>query len=109
MRIAIVGAGAVGLWLGSYLSAFADVCYVTRREQQAKCITANGIRLIKEDGTQIETDGKAVSLQAALQMDPFSYDLVVVTVKQHQLESVMEWLENGLTAETPILFLMNGM
>ena len=53
MDVVIVGAGSVGLLLGSYLSESGlEVTMVVRREEQASALNKNGIRRVNEDGSE---------------------------------------------------------
>ncbi|MDO8224873.1 2-dehydropantoate 2-reductase [Bacillus cabrialesii] len=100
MKIGIIGGGSVGLLCAYYLSLHHDVTVVTRRKEQAAAIQSEGIRLYK-GGKEFSADCSAgTSINSG-------FDLLVVTVKQHQLQSVFPLLER--VAKTNILFLQNGM
>ncbi|PJY98770.1 2-dehydropantoate 2-reductase [Bacillus vallismortis] len=100
MKIGIIGGGSVGLLCAYYLSLHHEVTVVTRREEQAAAIQSEGVRLNK-GGEEFSTDCNA---DTSLNSD---FDLLVVTVKQHQLQSVFSLLER--VGKTNILFLQNGM
>ncbi|AFI28191.1 MULTISPECIES: 2-dehydropantoate 2-reductase [unclassified Bacillus (in: firmicutes)] len=100
MKIAIIGGGSVGLLCAYYLSLDHDVTVVTRRQEQAAAIQSEGIRLYK-GGEEFSADCNA---DTRINSD---FDLLVVTVKQHQLQSVFPSLER--IGKTNILFLQNGM
>ncbi|MCO4850938.1 2-dehydropantoate 2-reductase [Bacillus vallismortis] len=100
MKIGIIGGGSVGLLCAYYLSLYHDVTVVTRREEQAAAIRSEGIRLDK-DGEEFSADCNADTCMSS------DFDLLVVTVKQHQLQSVFPLLER--IGKTNILFLQNGM
>ncbi|WP_426982682.1 2-dehydropantoate 2-reductase [Bacillus cabrialesii] len=100
MKIGIIGGGSVGLLCAYYLSLHHDVTVVTRRKEQAAAIQSEGIRLYK-GGKEFSADCSAgTSINSG-------FDLLVVTVKQHQLQSVFPSLER--IGKTNILFLQNGM
>ncbi|MBU2659236.1 2-dehydropantoate 2-reductase [Bacillus cabrialesii] len=100
MKIGIIGGGSVGLLCAYYLSLHHDVTVVTRRKEQAAAIQSEGIRLYK-GGKEFSADCSAdTSINSG-------FDLLVVTVKQHQVQSVFPLLER--VAKTNILFLQNGM
>ena len=65
MKIAVVGAGAIGGYLGAKLArAGEDVTFIARNRNLA-AINANGFRLINEDGsTQHATNVRAVQAMA---------------------------------------------
>lgn len=73
---------------------------MTRRKEQAAAIQSEGIRLYK-GGEEFSAD---CSADTSINSD---FDLLVVTVKQHQLQSVFPLLER--IGKTNILFLQNGM
>ncbi|MEG7378448.1 2-dehydropantoate 2-reductase [Bacillus subtilis] len=100
MKIGIIGGGSVGLLCAYYLSLYHEVTVVTRREEQAAAIQSEGIQLDK-DGEEFSAD---CSADTSINSD---FDLIVVTVKQHQLQSVFPSLER--IRKTNILFLQNGM
>ncbi|MCY8718191.1 2-dehydropantoate 2-reductase [Bacillus sp. S10C12M] len=100
MKIGIIGGGSVGLLCAYYLSLHHEVTVITRREDQAAAIQAEGIRLYK-GGEEFSADCNA---DTSIHSD---FDLLVVTVKQHQLQSVFPLLER--IGKTNILFLQNGM
>ncbi|NTU26417.1 2-dehydropantoate 2-reductase [Bacillus tequilensis] len=100
MKIGIIGGGSVGLLCAYYLSLHHEVTVVTRRKEQAAAIQSEGIRLYK-GGKEFSAD---CSADTSINSD---FDLLVVTVKQHQLQSVFPLLER--IAKTNILFLQNGM
>ncbi|WP_406590036.1 2-dehydropantoate 2-reductase [Bacillus atrophaeus] len=100
MKIGIIGGGSVGLLCACYLSLHHQVTVLTRRAEQAEAICSDGIHLYKEGreySGECEADTEINS----------SYDLLLVTVKQHQLGAVFPKLDQ--IKETNILFLQNGM
>ncbi|MBY8912302.1 2-dehydropantoate 2-reductase [Bacillus sp. YC2] len=100
VKIGIIGGGAVGLLCAYYLSSSHQVSVLTRRQEQADAINARGIRLVK-DGKEFNAEcGAAAGVVSG-------YDLLIVTVKQHQLSSVLPSLMN--IKATNVLFLQNGM
>ncbi|MEC1755435.1 2-dehydropantoate 2-reductase [Bacillus mojavensis] len=100
MKIGIIGGGSVGLLCAYYLSLDHEVTVLTRRDEQAAAIQSEGVRLYKA--------GKAFNAHcsAGTAIDS-GFDLLVVTVKQHQLRTVFPMLER--IKKTNILFLQNGM
>lgn len=100
MKIGIIGGGSVGLLCAYYLSLHHEVTVVTRRKEQAAAIQSEGVQLYK-GGKEFSAD---CSADTSINSD---FDLLVVTVKQHQLQSVFPLLER--IGKTNILFLQNGM
>ncbi len=86
MKIAVVGAGAIGGYLGARLAiAGQDVTFIARNRNLA-AIQANGFRLINEDGsTQQATTVRAVQHMA----EAGPQDVVLLTVKAHQVVDLL--------------------
>jgi 2-dehydropantoate 2-reductase len=79
MKIAIIGAGAMGSLLGFYLSAQAEVWLLSRHQAQIEAIAAHGLR--------IERDGAEETRYPHITSDPAAIgpcDVVLVLVKAHQ-------------------------
>ena len=86
MKIAVVGAGAIGGYLGAKLSrAGEDVTFIARNRNLA-AINAKGFKLILEDGTEEH----APSTRAVQHMaDAGPQDVVLLTVKAHQVAELL--------------------
>ena len=106
MKIAVVGAGAIGGYLGAKL-AFAgeDVTFIARNKNLA-AINANGFRLILEDGTALH----AASVRAVEQMaDAGMQDAVLLTLKAHQVRDVLPGLRALFGPKTMVVTMINGV
>jgi 2-dehydropantoate 2-reductase len=104
MRIAIVGAGAIGTWLGVRLAnAGQDVSVLARGETLA-AVRQHGLRLVIGGTTRVAT--VAVSDGAS---ELGEQDLVVLAVKGQALASVAASVAALLGKETAILSAMNGV
>ena len=86
MKIAVVGAGAIGGYLGAKLSrAGEDVTFIARNRNLA-AINAKGFKLILEDSTEEH----APSARAVQHMaDAGPQDVVLLTVKAHQVAELL--------------------
>ena len=86
LKIAIVGAGAIGGYLGVKLAlSGCEVTFIARGEN-LKAIQARGMTLITEEGTQLHADNvKACSIEEATPQD-----YVFLTMKSHQVTPVAE-------------------
>ncbi|QGX66185.1 2-dehydropantoate 2-reductase [Bacillus sp. ms-22] len=100
MKIGIIGGGAIGLLCASYLSQHHEITLFTRRKEQAEEIRALGI----ERMTGRETCKTVVDAQTGVKG---LFDLLIVTVKYHQLQGVLD--ELSALPRQKILFLQNGM
>jgi 2-dehydropantoate 2-reductase len=106
VKIAIVGAGAIGGYLGARLSlAGEEVTFIARGANLA-AIQANGLRLIEEDGTEHRTTS-ARGVERA--NDAGRHDTVLLTVKAHQVTAVAPSLAHLCHDETTIVTMQNGI
>ena len=106
MKIAVVGAGAIGGYLGAKLSlAGEDVTFIARNKNLA-AINANGFRLQLEDGTQLHASNvRAVQHMA----DAGPQDAVLITLKAHQLHEVLPELRALFGPQTMVVTMINGV
>ena len=106
MRIALVGAGAIGGYLGTKLSlAGEDVTFIARNKNLA-AINANGFRLTLEDGSeQHAPQVRAVKAMA----DAGVQDVVLLTLKAHQLRGVLPDLRALFGPQTSVVTMINGV
>ena len=106
MKVAVVGAGAIGGYLGGWLSAAGeDVTFIARGPNLA-AIRANGMRVVGEDGSEIVSkDARAVERVR----DAGKQDVVLLTVKAHQVAAVAEDLKAICHGETSIVTMQNGI
>ena len=85
MKIAIIGAGAIGGYVGVKLAlAGEDVTFIVRGAN-LEAIRKNGMKLVEHDGTeQVARNVKATNdyTEAGVQ------DMVILAMKAHQLEAV---------------------
>jgi 2-dehydropantoate 2-reductase len=105
MRVAIVGAGGVGGYLGSRLAAAgADVAYVARGRH---------LEALRERGlTIVAADGSAATARVAASDDPAEIgpvDLVVFTVKSYDTDGAARSLPALVANGTAVLSLQNGI
>ena len=106
MRIAVVGAGAIGGYLGARLSlAGEDVTFIARGAN-LDAIQANGMKVIGEDGSESRT----TAARAVEKMnDAGPQDAVLLTVKAHQVAAIAAELQRSVSAETSIVTMQNGI
>ncbi len=106
MRFTIVGAGAIGGYLGTRLAlAGEDVTFIARR-RNLEAINADGFRLLLEDGTQEH----ARTVRAVERMaDAGPQDVVLLTLKAHQLREVVDELPALYGPDTVVVSMVNGV
>jgi 2-dehydropantoate 2-reductase len=106
MKIAIIGAGAIGGYVGVKLAlAGEDVTFIVRGAN-LDAIRKNGMKLIEHDGTeQVARNVKATNdyAQAGVQ------DLVILAMKAHQLEAVANDVPKLLGPNTSVVTMQNGV
>ena len=106
MKFAIVGAGAIGGYLGAKLArAGEDVTFIARNQNLA-AIQANGFKLILEDGTE-EPAPTARAVQRMSEAGP--QDVVLITLKAQQLREVLPDLPALLGPHTLVVSMINGV
>ena len=106
MKIAVVGAGAIGGYLGAKLSlAGEDVTFIARN-RNLQAINAQGFRLIGEDGSEAHaTAAKAV--QHYSEAGP--QDVVLLTVKAHQVRDLLPEMRALFGPQTMVVTMINGL
>ena len=106
MKIAIVGAGAIGGYLGAKLaSAGEDVTFIARN-RNLEAIRANGFKLILEDGSE-EHAPTAKAVQRMAEAGP--QDAVLLTLKAHQVKDVLPELRELFGPQTMVVTMINGL
>ncbi len=106
MKIAVVGAGAIGGYLGARLSlAGEDVSFIARN-RNLQAIQAHGFKLIEEDGSErVARDVKA--FQSYAEAGP--QDAVLLTVKAHQVRDLLPDLRGLFGPQTMVVTMINGV
>lgn len=106
MKIAIVGAGAIGGYLGTRLAAAgSEVTFIARGANLA-AIRSQGMKLILEDGSEIRADGARACEKMS---DAGPQDVVLLTVKAHQVGAMVAELRHLLHERTSIVTMQNGI
>jgi 2-dehydropantoate 2-reductase len=106
MRIAVVGAGAIGGFLGGWLSAAGEEVTFIARGANLDAIAKNGMRVIGEDGVESVSQG-ARAVRTAREAGP--QDAVLLTVKAHQVAPIAEDLAALMSDGTTIVTMQNGI
>ena len=105
LRVAVIGAGGVGGYLGSRLAAGgADVSYVARGQHLA-ALRERGLTIVAADGTSTTAPVHATDDPA----DIGPVDLVVFTVKSYDTESAARTLPPLIGQGTAVVSLQNGI
>src|SRR5690349_1674475 len=106
MKIAIIGAGAIGGLVGAKLAMAGEEVTFIVRGRNLSAIRERGIRLVTADGHE----HTALHVQAT---DDYAaagpQDLVIPAMKAHQLEGVIDALPHLMGPETVIVPMQNGI
>jgi 2-dehydropantoate 2-reductase len=106
MKIAVIGAGAIGGLVGAKLAlAGEDVTFIVRGKN-LDAIATNGFKLIGADGTeQVALNAKAIDRydQAGPQ------DIVILAMKAHQVEAVANDVPKLFGPDTVVVTMQNGI
>jgi 2-dehydropantoate 2-reductase len=106
MKIAIVGAGAIGGYLGARLSAAGEDVSFIARNRNLEAIRANGFRLVLEDGSELAAPA-ARAFEHCAEAGP--QDAVFLTVKAHQVRALLPGLRELFGPQTVVVTLINGL
>lgn len=106
MKYAIVGAGAIGGYLGAKLAlAGEDVTFIARNKNLA-AIQAQGFKLLLPDGT-LQHAATARAVQDPAEAGP--QDVVLLTTKSHQVRELLPGLRALFGPETMVVTMVNGV
>ena len=106
MRILVYGAGGVGAFFGALLvRAGRDVHFVARGAQ-LEAMQTRGLRIRSTLLGDVEVPRVSAAARAA---DSGPADLVLVCVKTHQTESILDDLAAAVGDETVLIALQNGV
>ena len=106
MKIAIIGAGAIGGYVGVKLAlAGEDVTFMVRGANLS-AIRANGMKLVMHDGSEfVATNVKASNDYLATGPQ----DMVILALKAHQVEAVAHDVPQLFGPETVVVTMQNGI
>ena len=106
MKYAVVGAGAIGGYLGAKLaSAGEDVTFIARNKNLA-AINAHGFRLQLPDGSEQH----AANVRAVQDMaEAGPQDAVLLTTKAHQVRDLLPGLRALFGPATMVVTMINGL
>ncbi len=106
MRIAVVGAGGIGGLLGTRLALAGHEVVFLARNRNLEAINAGGFRLVLDDGSALH----AASVRAVARgSEAGPQDVVLLTVKAHQVADVLDGTAGFLGPETPVVTMINGV
>ena len=105
MHVLVVGAGAVGSYLGWAVAAGGGRTTLVRRSFAGQAGAASQLRLVRADGTGTTVEvGLLSSVEAAASLSP---DLAILAVRQYDLSGALESL--AALPDVPLLTAQNGV
>jgi 2-dehydropantoate 2-reductase len=106
VKIAIIGAGGIGAYVGARLALAGEQVTFLARGPNLAALRARGVRLVLPDGSeQLAANVAATSDYAAAGPQ----DLVIIAVKAHQVEAVAADVHRLLGPETVVVPMQNGV
>jgi 2-dehydropantoate 2-reductase len=106
MKICVVGAGAIGGYLAVMLARAGNEVTVIARGTHLEAIRQRGLRLIDADGAEVG----CVSVHATSNIQTAGqHDLILLTVKAHQVEPIAAHLNALMHADTVLIPMQNGI
>ena len=105
MRVCVVGAGAIGGYMAVRLAHAGHDVSVIARGPHLAAIRAQGLTLIQGEQHIVATPSAATDAIG----DVGPQDLVLLALKAHQIEPIVDDLESLLGPDTVIVTLQNGI
>jgi len=106
VKIAVVGAGAIGGYVGGLLSAAGEDVTFIARGSNLEAIQRNGMTVVLEDGTEVH--GKDATAHER-PSDAGPQDVVFLAVKAHQVTPIAPELHHLCHETTRIVTMQNGI
>ncbi len=106
MKICVVGAGSIGGLLGVKLAMAGEDVTLVARGAHLAAIRRDGLKLIAEDGSEHLAEG----IKATDDMRSVGpQDLVILAVKAHQIEPIVDQVRGLFGPNTMLLTTQNGL
>src|SRR5438477_11348122 len=106
MKIAIIGAGAIGGYAGVKLALAGDDVTFVVRGANLDAIRKNGMKLVMSDGSeQVASRVKATNDYAGAG----AQDMVILAMKAHQVEAVANDVPKLYGPDTVVVTMQNGI
>jgi 2-dehydropantoate 2-reductase len=106
MKIAVVGAGAIGAYVGVRLALAGEQVTFLARGANLEALRARGARLLLPDGTEEFATNVAATNDYA---EAGPQDVVILAVKAHQLQSVARDVPKLFGPDTAVVPMQNGI
>ena len=106
MKVAVVGAGAIGGYVGGLLSAAGEDVTFIARGSNLEAIQRNGMKVVLEDGAEVHAKD-ATARERPSEAGP--QDVVFLAVKAHQVTPIAPELHHLCHETTSIVTMQNGI
>jgi 2-dehydropantoate 2-reductase len=106
VKVAVVGAGAVGGYVGGLLAAAGEDVTFIARGSNLEAIQRNGMKVVLEDGTEVHAKDATAQERPS---DAGPQDVVYLAVKAHQVTPIAPELHHLLHETTSIVTMQNGI
>jgi 2-dehydropantoate 2-reductase len=106
MKIAIVGVGAIGGFIGARLALAGEQVTFLARGANLQALRANGIRLLRADGGEESLPSVNATSDYAT---AGPQDLVILALKAHQIAAVAAAVPQLFGADTLVIPMQNGI
>ena len=106
MKVCVAGAGAIGSYLAATLALAGHAVTVIARGKHLEAMKRNGLTLVRPDGSKsVATHLRMVERPA----DAGTHDIILLSVKAHQIERLAPDLPALFGPTTTIVTLQNGI
>ena len=106
MKVAVVGAGAIGGYVGGLLSAAGEDVTFIARGSNLQAIQRSGIKVVLEDGTEVHAKDATAHERPS---DAGPQDVVFLAVKAHQVTPIAPELHHLCHETTSVVTMQNGI
>jgi 2-dehydropantoate 2-reductase len=106
VKIAIIGCGAIGGYVGARLGLAGEQVTFMVRGANLEALRARGVRLIASDGSEEVAREVTATREYG---EPGPQDVVILAVKAHQLEAVATDVPRLFGAHTAVVTMQNGI
>ena len=104
MRIAVLGAGGIGAYIGARLAAAGEDVVLVARGDHQRAIAARGVQVRDAEGT------RTIPVPALPPNEPFApADVVVLTAKAHDLPAMLPQIRAAMKSDATIVAAQNGI
>lgn len=103
MKVGVIGGGAIGLLISSYIGEAMECTIFVKRQQQMNLLKENGLKKLHKDG--ISTTNIDVTMNP---MELKQQELLIVAVKYKDIVSALQLLQE-IQYVKPVLFIQNGI